>query len=252
MIRLIFAALALIIYLILWLPLMLILLLVRKRNRKLSAKIALIWAVPFLKLILFISGSKVTVIGKENIPTDEAVLFVSNHRSIFDVITAVACMPVHAAFMAKIELSGYPLFSQWLTLLDVLFLDHTDIKQELKSILKAIDLIKDGTSVWICPEGTRNKNNDNENLLEFKEGSLKMAEKTGCRVVPVAFYGTREVFERQFPKLVPSRITMEFGKPFRIKELPEDMRKRAGLYSREVISGMLRKETERRKETEKQ
>ena len=35
--------------------------------------------------MLKIAGTKITVIGEENIP-DEAVLFIGNHRSYFDIL----------------------------------------------------------------------------------------------------------------------------------------------------------------------
>jgi len=248
MIRFILCAIALLIYLILWIPLILILLLLRKKNRKLSEKISFFWAGGFLRIILFLAGCKLTVRGKENIPVHTPVLYVSNHRSIFDIVAAVTVLPENAVFMAKMMLSRYPLFAQWLTLLGVLFLDHNDLKQEFKSILRAIELVKTGTSVWICPEGTRNKSEDPLNLLEFKEGSLKIAEKAGCPVIPVAITGTREIFERQFPALKPGHITLEFGKPFLIKDLPEENRKGAGAYSRSLIGDMLKEENRIRNE----
>ena len=38
------------------------------------------------KLVMFISGVKTTVIGEENVPKGEAVLYVGNHRSFFDIL----------------------------------------------------------------------------------------------------------------------------------------------------------------------
>lgn len=49
--------------------------------------------------------------------------------------------------------------------------------------------------------------------MEFHEGSLKIAEKSGCPVIPVAMVGTAEVFERHFPWIRPSHVIIEYGKP---------------------------------------
>ena len=38
------------------------------------------------RFVRFIAGTKLIVLGKENIPTDTAVLYVGNHRSYFDII----------------------------------------------------------------------------------------------------------------------------------------------------------------------
>ena len=120
-----------------------------------------------------------------------------------------------------------------------LFLDRKDIKAGLKSILEGIEKVKNGISVWIFPEGTRNRNKDLKELLVFKEGSLKIAEKSGCPVVPVAMVGTAEAFESHFPFIRPSYVTVYYGEPFYIKELEPDQRKHAGAYTREKIVKML-------------
>lgn len=38
--------------------------------------------------------------------------------------------------------------------------------------------------MWIFPEGTRNKSEDPADLMEFHEGSLKIAEKAAARLSP--------------------------------------------------------------------
>lgn len=68
--------------------------------------------------------------------------------------------------------------------LHCLFLDRKDIKQGLKTILTAIEKIKSGISICIFPEGTRNKNKDELELLPFHEGSFKIASKSGCAIHP--------------------------------------------------------------------
>lgn len=120
-----------------------------------------------------------------------------------------------------------------------LFLDRKDIKAGLKTILEGIEKVKGGSSIWIFPEGTRCKAKDPAELLPFKEGSLKIAEKSGCPVMPVAITGTAEILEKHFPFIRPSHVTIEFGKPFYIKELPAEDRKRAGAYSEARIRRML-------------
>ena len=96
--------------------------------------------------------------------------------------------------------------------------------------------------MWIFPEGTRNENLDPLDLLPFKEGSLKIAEKSGCPVVPVAFTGTAEIFENHIPFMRPSHVTIEFGEPIYLKQLPAEFRKRSGAYTRDRIIEMLQKE----------
>ena len=76
-----------------------------------------------------------------------------------------------------------PILRTWMANVNCLFLDRKNIKEGLKTILQGIEKVKNGISIWIFPEGTRNTNEDITELLPFKEGSLKIAEKSGCPVI---------------------------------------------------------------------
>ena len=125
--------------------------------------------------------------------------------------------------------------------------DRKDIKAGLKTILEGIEKVKAGISIWIFPEGTRNCNESELDMLEFKEGSLKIAEKSGHPVIPVAITGTADVFEAHIPFIRPARVIIEYGAPIYIKQLEPAQRKFAGEYTRKVIYGMLEKQLEERK-----
>ena len=193
-----------------------------------------------LRCVSFLAGVHLTVEGKEHVPTDQAVLYIGNHRSIFDIVITYAQCPNLTGYISKDGVNKVPLLGIWMRRLYCLFLDRKDLKQGLKTILTAIDQVKSGISICIFPEGTRNKNDDPLDMLTFKEGSLKIAEKSGCYVVPVALTGTAEVFEQHFPKIKPSHVTITFGEPFHTKELPPEVKKFPGAYTEEQIKAMLR------------
>lgn len=235
MIRLILVAFILFLYLVLTIPMMLYLKCTNEKHKERNDRIAsnmVRWA---FKLILAATGSDVTVTGKEHIP-DEPVLYVGNHRSYFDILTGYTSIDGCCGFVAKKEMEKIPLLSSWMMLISCLFLDRKDIKQGLKTILAAIDQVKNGTSVWIFPEGTRNRGED---LMEFKEGSMKIAEKSGCAIVPVALKGTADVFENHTPWIRPSHIQIQFGEPIYPKELSREEKKFLGASVRNRIQGML-------------
>lgn len=194
------------------------------------------------RFILKIAGVNVTVKGFENIPKDQAVLYVGNHRSYFDILVGYTTVPGLIGFVAKKEMERIPLLSGWMSHVNCLFLNRKDLKEGLKTILEGIEKVKRGVSVWIFPEGTRNRNENLTELMPFKEGSLKIAEKSGCPVVTVAITGTAEVFEKHFPRITPAQVTIEFGEPFIVKELPPEDRKFAGAYTRNRIIEMLERE----------
>lgn len=239
MIKFILVALGLFLYLVLFITVMLILLIVRKFRPDVSTFVAQGMVSAVFRLMIFITGSKVEVRGSENIPKDGGVLFVSNHRSYFDILTGFGYTKKPLGFVAKYEMIHVPLLKQWMELVNCLFLNRQDIKQGLKTIIKGIDQVKSGVSVWICPEGGRNMNPDVTNVKEFKEGSLKIAEKGKVPVVPVAIYGTYEIWEEHMPYMRKSKVIIEYGKPIVIDELPDAEKKKLGAYTRSKIVEML-------------
>lgn len=192
--------------------------------------------------ILKMAGVEVVIRGYENIPQDRPVLYVGNHRSYFDILVGYTTVPGRVGFIAKKEMKKIPQLSGWMINVNCLFLDRKNIKEGLKTILAGVEKIKRGVSVWIFPEGTRNRNKDPKDLLPFKEGSLKIAEKSGCPVIPVAITGTADIFETHIPRITPGKVTIEFGEPIILKELPPEERKFAGAYTRKRIMEMLEKE----------
>ena len=239
MLRFILVALTVVLFLILSIPLLLILRVVDHYDTKRRQRISLKVIQGVFRLILKIAGVRITVEGRENIPQGQAVMYVGNHRGYFDILTGYVTVPDLMGFVAKKEMLRYPLLRTWMKYVNCLFLDRKNIKEGLKTILAAIAQIKDGVSVWIFPEGTRNENGLLD-LLEFHEGSMKIAEKSGCPIVPVAIKGTAEIFEEHIPFIRPGHVVIRYGEPFFVKELEPSKRKFSGAYTRERIISMLR------------
>jgi len=145
--------------------------------------------------------------------------------------------------VAKDSMLKVPLLSLWMKRLYCLFLNRSDVKEGLKTILTGIDQIKHGISMCIFPEGTRSKNKSETEMLPFKEGSLKMAEKSGCPVIPMALTGTADILENHFPRIKPTHVILEYGEPIYIKELSKEDKKHIGNYTREKILTMLEKQS---------
>lgn len=199
------------------------------------------------RLLLWMAGTKVTVRGAENIPKDKAVLYVGNHRSFFDILVGYTTVPTLMGFVAKKEMEKIPVLSKWMVNVKCLFLDRKDPKEGLKTILAGIKQVKEGISVWIFPEGTRNRGDVLE-MLPFKEGSMKIAEKSGCPVIPVAMTGTAEIFETHFPRIKRSHVIVEYGEPIDLKALDAQQKKFSGAYVQNVILEMLKAQMEERKQ----
>lgn len=189
------------------------------------------WA---FRVVAFLSGAKVTYLGEENVPKNIPVLYVANHRSFFDIILTYPRVPRPTGYIAKKEIEKVPLLRTWMRNLHCLFLDRSDIKAGLKTILEAIELVKSGISICIFPEGTRNKEADT--FLPFHEGSFKIAQKAGCPIIPITINNSSSILEDHMPKIRSSHIIVEYGKPIYINELPPEYKKQVGLYVQQVIS----------------
>lgn len=235
--RTILTLLALIVFFIVTLPAYLVLLLFRKKYRHGTSVIAQRIVQYGFKFVMFFSGLKTVCLGLENVPKDKAVLYVANHRSIIDVPVAYMTLPTLTGFVSKIEIKKIPFLSWWMELVNCLFLDRDDMRAGMKVILTAIESVKEGYSIFIAPEGTRNQGNE---LLPFKEGSLKIADKTNCLIIPVAISGTDDVFENSAPWVKKAVSVIEYGKPIDPTTLSKEERKSMGALCRDTITEMLK------------
>ena len=237
MIRLILVLFAVVAFLILSIPILIVEWLIGKKNPKLRDESSLHIVQFMFRLIQWLAGTKVTVIGEENVPKDIPVLYIGNHRSFFDIVITYARCPRLTGYVAKDSMKKVPLLSVWMERLYCLFLNRTDIKEGLKTILTGIEQIKNGISMCIFPEGTRNDNP--KELLPFKEGSFKLALKTGCPIIPIAMTNTPKIYEAQAPLLKKTHVVLHYGKPILPNELDADTKKHIGVYTKCVIEQML-------------
>ena len=234
MIRLILVALYLFLFLFLSIPVLVAEWLIGKQNpalRDKSSKAIVSWG---FRCIAFLAGAKVIVKGQENIPADSATLFVGNHRSYFDIVLTYPRFPRVTGYVAKKEMTRYPLLVNWMRNIRCLFLDRDNIKEGLKTILAGVEEVKSGTSLCIFPEGTRNKVNDT--FLPFHEGSFKIAEKGGVPVVPMVIVNAADVFEDHMPWIKKTTVVIEFLPPLDLKEMDRTARKNLGAHVSGLIS----------------
>ena len=234
--RAFFIILVVVLFFIVTIPLDIILYFIGKSNPELRISICQSIVRGVFRVLLKIAGADLTVDGKENIP-DEAVLFVGNHQSYFDILVTCINIKRGVGYVAKKEMLKIPFLSMWMKGINCLFLDRDNIKEGLKTILQGVEELKKGNSMFIFPEGTRNQG---EEMLPFKEGSTKMAEKAKVPIVPVAITGTANLFENNHAlKVTSAKVHVSFGKPILASELPKEEKKFLGAYVQKQIREML-------------
>lgn len=158
--------------------------------------------------LLHLAGMSITTTGLENLPQDEAVVFVANHRSYYDIPVMLTQLGSAPALVSKIEVKKIPLIRMWMQFLHCVFLDRNNPRQAVAAMNEASDNLHKGYSVVIFPEGTRSKGEEKD-LLEFKAGAFRIATKAKAKIVPVVLHNTRNAMENNGGWMKPAHITVD-------------------------------------------
>ena len=195
-------------------------------------KIAQYWA----RLVILITGCSLEVEGREHIPHQGSLCFVSNHSGIFDINLILAYAGRPFGFIAKKELILVPFINVWISILGGLFIDRKNIRKALKTINRGIERIQNGGAMLIFPEGTRSKG---QGLLPFKSGAIKLATHSRATIVPIAITGSYDVFEKNH-RVKSAAVRIAFCPPITTAEMsPEDRRTKLTDQVRSTIEAAL-------------
>src|SRR5436190_16843488 len=139
-------------------------------------KIARKWA----RMLLSVSGVRVTIERLEKIDPDGPYVFVANHRSYMDTPVVLGSVPVEFRFFAKKGLFLIPFLGTHLKRAGHLPVVRGDARASVKSMTLGAHLIQEWQiSMLLFPEGGRTE----AGAREFKEGAAYIAIKAGVPVV---------------------------------------------------------------------
>ena len=166
--------------------------------------------------VMSVFKTTVQIHGEENIPTKGPVVYVSNHQSYADIpLCCMVLSKIQLGFVAKEGLEKLFLYGEWVRNIRSVLIRREDSRASLRAIEEAIDLINQGFSMLIFPEGTRSKGHE---MGEFKKGSLRLATKSGIPVIPITIDGTWHIFEEKgYPQKATIDITIH--KPIETKNI---------------------------------
>jgi 1-acyl-sn-glycerol-3-phosphate acyltransferase len=179
----------------------------------------------FGKAAFLLAFSKVTVLGKENVPEKGPAVIVSNHQSAFDIPLMVGFVKGRISFIAKKEIGKIPFLKWFVIRLDGILIERGNKIQTASSMRKILRVLKNGGIIMLFPEGTRDSTGK---MGDFKEGSLAIPYKLNIPVLPVAFDGTRNMMKKGSLLIRPSKINIRILKPLYPEEFAneEQLRKR--------------------------
>lgn len=78
-------------------------------------------------------------------------------------------------------------------------------------------------------------------MMPFKGGSLKIAEKSGCAIIPMSINNTNNIFEAHIPIIKKTHVIIEYGKPIYPKTLDKDTRKHLEEHVQHIIQETIHK-----------
>jgi len=154
-------------------------------------------------------GVKVRIEGLQNIPAG-VCLFVANHTSSADAPAVVGAIPRRIAVLLKQSLFKWPIVGQAFRLAHFIPVDRKLRDSAISSVEKAAAAMREGQSFLIYPEGTRSPDG---RLQQFKKGAAVLAIKAGAPIVPVLCSGAQRVMAKRSMVIHPGEIVVEFLEP---------------------------------------
>lgn len=162
-----------------------------------------------LARILFgIAGCRITLQSLQKDWDKNPVIFVVNHSSYIDALLLLAVLPANVAFVGKSELLTSPIIKSFFKKLNYLTVDRWDFSQSLTDMQQIEEVLQQGRSIAIFPEGTFTYA---QGLRPFKLGAFKAAVETGRPICPVAICGTRNILRDESRLLKPGPIKVTVG-----------------------------------------
>ena len=162
----------------------------------------------------------VNVSNEEKTPKDGQYLIISNHRGIIDPLIleiALKKTNIFGLWISQKELYNSPFFGMFVRNAGSILLDRE--KSQMSGFFSETKkAVKEGSSIFIFPEGTRNKGE--ESLIEFKEGFRIIALKNRLPILPVFIKThTNEALGNALEdKNIEQSISIEFGEMIDYKE----------------------------------
>jgi 1-acyl-sn-glycerol-3-phosphate acyltransferase len=176
-------------------------------------KIARLWS----RMLLAVSGVRVTVEGLEKIDPEASYVFVSNHLSYMDTPVVLAFVPAQFRFLAKAGLFKVPFIGSHLKRAGHIPVPREDPRAALKTLAEAARTVQEKKiSLLVFPEGGRSATG---RLKPFKEGAAYLGIKAGVPLVPICMKGTYEILPLGSGHVKPGLVKLVIGDPIPTSDL---------------------------------
>ena len=183
-----------------------------------------------------IAGTELVVKGKENLWSHRPAVFIFNHQSSMDMFIACKLIRKDARGIAKKELKKVPMLGQMLEASGTIFLDRSNREKAIEAMKPAVDVLKNGISIIIFPEGTRSKS---YTLGKFKKGAFHIAMQAGVPIVPIILTNAIDAIPENSGFFKPAAIEVKVLNPiptidWKLKDLEQNIAWIRGMYLQEL------------------
>jgi 1-acyl-sn-glycerol-3-phosphate acyltransferase len=151
--------------------------------------------------------------GSEHLdPIDAPVILAGNHASHLDTALLLSCLPARLRHHSVVAAAADYFFDRkpksvvWAFVLGAIPMERTKVNRRSADL--AAELIEDGWSLLIFPEGGRSPDGWGQ---EFKGGAAYLAKRCSVPVVPVHIRGTRAIIAKGSANVRPGRTEVRFG-----------------------------------------
>ena len=171
------------------------------------------------KIQLRITGTPVRIQGLENMDPQESYILVSNHQSTFDIFALLGYLPVQFRWTAKAELFRTPFMGWAMSRIGYIPIERDSPKKAYRSMLRAAEVVRNGVSVIIFPEGTRSPDG---NLQPFKKGVFLLALKSRAPILPITIQGTSKIMRKGDWRTYPGQVRIQIDPPIETAGTPAE------------------------------
>ena len=180
------------------------------RTGRTQHRIARVWA----RLCVWISASKLTVRGVENLARCPVAVYASNHTSYMDIPVVFAALPFQFRILAKEELWRWPFIGWYLARSGQVPIDQENRQGTQSSLGAAVKALRAGMPLFIFPEGSRTPDGE---LKEFQAGAAYLAIRAQVPIVPIALSGVYDLLPIHASHFYPGELALTACEPIETK-----------------------------------
>lgn len=169
-------------------------------------RIARIWA----RGCVWASGSRLKVIGAENLHKHPVAVYASNHTSYMDTPVIFAALPFQFRILARKFLWPIPFIGWYLNRSGQIPIETNNPHATLSSLGAGAKALRGGMALFVFPEGRRTLDGE---LQPFLSGAAFLAIRAQLPLVPMALNGVYELLPIHTSHFFPGELTLNVGEP---------------------------------------